>query len=727
MAKHTIDELNQLYTKGVEVDQSKFAEQRSNVMIISGQHYNSKNNKHWDRIRDSREVPGDMKLRLTKNHAQKVAHSYLNHLVGGSPGVKIIPRNEKEIQDQKAAELNQSVWAYSADQLKFSLKTISLAKDYVDLGESAIKIFWNPYGGKFKGYEQAVDPLTGQPAVDEMGQLTPDPEKPIFEGRLEIEKLLATNLFRDANATSIEESPFLGIRKMVPYEDLKKMFDPDKLSIIETSQREEYMVFEPNSASYNTVKGQVLVKEYYFRPCVQYPEGYFYITTTQGILFEDKLPFGIFPIEYVGWDETQSSARHSSVIKQIRPYQIEINRTASKIAEHQVTSDDKILIQNGTKISSGGVLPGVRAIQYSGIAPTVLEGRAGSQYVDYMNSQIAELYQITGLVDEMEKASPTSDPYGLLFRSVKEKKKFSIYITKFELYLKSIVEKYLALAKHYLNEDALIPMIGKTERVNIAEFKSTQEIFTQIKVMPMSEDVDTMFGKWLAINHALQFVGGSLEKDDIGRLMKQVPFGNFDESFGDFTLGYELANNFILALERNERPEPSAADDKPYMIKRLENRIRMSDFKFLDPQIQELFLHARDGYQAMDVQEKLAIQRAQQGFIPTSGPLIKTDLQTSEPNSTGGVKTTRAAFPVDALSWLQKQLESQGTALTNIEDVPQSAQAAMGTNFSDELGLPNTPPPDLMESLRSQNQQPGQNQTAQGAPNGLGNTNPTRS
>lgn len=720
---HSIDELNGLYSKAVEADREIFAEQRSNVLLIAGKHYSGKDARALKSLRETQNLPADVKIRLTKNHIQKIAKSYLNHIVSNSPGVKIVPRNEKEIQDQKCAQLNDSVWQYCADQMNFPMKVISLAKDYVDLGEAAVKIFWNPFAGDFKGYEQAVDENTGEPQVDpDTGELVADNSKPVFTGRLEVEKILPTNLFRDASATSMDESPFLGIRKMVPLEDAKKFVgnDPEKVKMLEPSSREEYMVFEPNLSDFQSLKGQVLFKEYYFRPCVQYPQGYFYITTTQGVLFEGEMPYGIFPIHYVGFDETQSSPRHRSIIKQLRPYQMEINRTASKIAEHQVTSDDKILIQNGTKISSGGVLPGVRAIQYSGTPPTVLEGRAGSQYVDYMNGQIAEMYSVANLNDD-EKAPPGVDPYGLLFRSVKEQKKFTINIEKFENFIKQIVTTHQRLAKKYIPEDMAVPMVGRAEAVNIPEFKSSEDVRTQIKVMPMSDDINSMFGKWLAINHAIQYVGQNLEKEDIGRLMRQIPFGNFEESFGDFTLDYDLANNFILALERGELPEPSTADNKGYMVKRLEKRMRESDFKMLRPDIQQRFAIAKKAYEQMEVDEKMAIARAEQGFIPTGGPLIKTDLQVQEPNTTGGFKTTRAAFPVEALSWLQKQLEVQGSNLKEFQGMPQAEQADLATQFSNQMGLPPAQPgPGDLAGLTKN----VPHQMAQGVHNGSGKPNP---
>jgi hypothetical protein len=725
--KKTIEDLNKLYSDSIAADRDIFAEQRSNVMLISGQHYSGKTSKHWNRIREARDIPTDQKIRLTKNHIQKITKSYINNITSAAPGVQIIPRNDREQQDIKVAQLNNSVWQYAKDTLGLNLEILSWAKNFIDIGECGTKTFWNPNAGPFKGYQQAVDEM-GNPVLDETGQPAADMTKPLFQGLLEIEEILPSNLLRDANATSFKTSPWKGIRKMVPYADMKNMVgeDVDKLKMIEPSEREEFMVFDTNASDYTTVKGQVLVIEYYFKPCPEYPMGYFYITTKAGILFEGELPYGVDPIDYEGFDSIQSSPRHRSIVKQLRPYQMEINRTASKIAEHQVTSDDKVLIQSGTKISSGGVLPGVRAIQYSGNQPTILEGRAGAQYVDYMKSQIDEMYQVANLLEDMENKPTTSaDPYGLLFRSVKEQKKFTIYAQKFEAFLTRVCLTYLRLAKKYFTDDMLIPMVGKSEYINLAEFRNSEDVRQQIKAMPMSDDINTMFGKWMAINHMIQYAGNALSKEDIGRLARNIPYGNFDESFSDVTMDYDLAQNYILALDRGQWIPPSRGDNKVYMIKRLEKRTRESDFAQLDPRIQEMYRKAKEMFGQMEIDEKLAIQRAEQGFIPTGGPLIKTDLQVQVPNSTGGMKTERKAFSIESLTWLDKQLQVQGSNLQDYSGATQATQAEIARQFDSQSQVrSNVPgesaPNDLGGLSRNQQQPPAQ---AAGVPNGIGQPN----
>jgi hypothetical protein len=680
----TIADLNQIYEATSTASKDLYAEQRSNSMQVAGNHYASKTSDSWNRIRDLKNVPSEQKLRLTKNHMSKITKTYVNNLISSSPSVKVIPRDEKSNQSRKAAELNDAVWQFAVDTQELAIKTLDYASDYVEIGEAAVKIFWNPTAGKIVAYNQKVDEQ-GQPVMDEAGQPAADEASPVYEGQLQIEQIIGTNLGVDMNCARFDESECIWVRKMMPVAKVRALVgdDPEKLKMIDEDKKDSSMIFDPSVSDYLNVKGQTMIREYYFRPCHEYPKGYYYITTQNGILFEGELPFGIFPIEYVGFDKIQGNPRHRSIIKQLRPYQLEINRTASKIAEHQITSDDKVLVQSGTKVSSGANLAGIRLLQYSGAKPDILEGRSGAQYLDYMQSQILEMYQVAGISEDMEqKPTQSADPMGLLFRSVKDQKKFTIYVEKFEHFLKRVCKLYLRLAKEYLDEDALIPMIGKSEYVNIPEFKNTQDLESAIKVMPMTDDVNTMWGKWLSINHMIQYSSSQLGKTDIARIARNMPFGNFEESFSDIMLDYDLSQNFMLAVERGEQPAPSRADNKEYMIKKLENRVRMSDFSLLSPQIQQYYQLVLQQFMKMAAAEKEEILRAQSGFIPMTGPLIRTDLKASVPNSTGGMKTVSKEFPVDSLAWLEKQMATQGASVESLMELNQSAQAGVASEIN---------------------------------------------
>jgi hypothetical protein len=244
-----------------------------------------------------------------------------------------------------------------------------------------------------------------------------------------------------------------------------------------------------------------LVRYHFFRPCKQYPQGYYYISTERGILEEAEIPFGIYPIIWQGFDTYSTNPRGYSIIKVARPYQAEINRASSQAATHQITvGDDKIIYQGGTKMAPGALLPGVRGITYQGAAPQILPGRDGGQFLPYIESQISEMYSACMLEEiNMEKESGQIDPYTLLFRSASSKVKFSRYIEKVEAFMKEFCQVTLELAKHYLPDDAFIQAVGKSEAINIQEFRATVPLSYQIKVEEQSADISDRLGQQLAL------------------------------------------------------------------------------------------------------------------------------------------------------------------------------------------------------------------------------------
>src|SRR5690606_1791369 len=185
--------------------------------------------------------------------------------------------------------------------------------------------------------------------------------------------------------------------KLIPLDDAKSLLgnDPKKVKLLQPGlSGADYVVFDSNELRYIETKDQVLLVEWFIRPCDDYPNGYFFLTTPQGdILQEMELPFGVFPIIYEGFDELTSTPRHQSIIKVARPYQSHLNFLASKSVEHAVTlGDDKLVTPMGAKIQQGSFLPGIRQVQVSGDYK-VMEGRVGEQFVNQMPGTIDEMYK----------------------------------------------------------------------------------------------------------------------------------------------------------------------------------------------------------------------------------------------------------------------------------------------------------------------------------------------
>lgn len=711
MHKTKIEELNTLYKEMEEVDQETFAEMRSNLLLVAGEHYSKKSSRYWNRIRDSKELSSEQKLRLTQNHIQKISKIYKNNILTYAPGVTILPNNETELQDQKEAELNKAVWEDAKKQYRLKEKIRDWCSEFIDIGEVAVKIFYDYSAGEFTGFGPVSQGENAELEVEEESQGEEAQGEPQFKGSIVYEPVYGFNLLRSRETRKFSAAKVLCIRKMVDLKTLQEKFegDPEKLKLIKESRDKTYIIFDMNESSYGQSKNEVLVREFYYRPCHEYPMGYYYITTDEGILFEGELPFGIFPVVMATCEEFPTTPRGHSIIKHLRPYQAEVNRAASKMAEHQITlGDDKLLIQSGTKISHGGQVPGVRAVTYTGTPPTILGGRDGSQYLNYMNAKISEMY-VAAMIpeDSEEKQDGVVDPYTMLFKSIKQKKKFSLFSDKFEQFLVDVCEVTLKLAKAYYEDDRVIMAVGRREQINLAEFKDSTELSYQIKIEPMSDDIETKMGKQLTMTQFLQYAGSKLDREDVGKILKNMPFANVDESFSDLTIDYENAKNTILQLDRGEMPFISDKDNHKYMIKKLTSRMKMADFKFLPEPTQMLYVETLGHYNELAAQELQQLQALESGFIPAHGHLVPVDFYVADPGNPN--KTRRARLPYDSLDWLIKRLEAQGMSLEALEQMQSASLAGVaktalgngsvqpqgnGMEGSDQgKGQPDVPPP----------------------------------
>jgi len=688
----TISDLNKMYTEGEDVDSKVWAEMRSNLLLVAGDHYAKQTNKFTDRIRDNKEISESTKIRLTRNHIQRLSNIYINAITSLAPAVGFKPANPKELQDQKAAQLHQSVWQHMRVECGIGEKTRNFVTDFVNFGECAVKVYWDWQKGEFLGYgqkpvvdendEPVVDPMTGAPQLEE------DTTTTQWSGQMVHERLYGFNIFRPKSCQDMIDAPWLGIRKMANKKDIEQLVgdDEEKLKALEDNSKATYMVFDVHKASYEMSKDQIMLREVYYKPGPQCPKGYFYVYTSSGILWEGELPFGKFPIIWKGFNQLPTSPRAMSPIKTWKPYQVEINRVASKMAEHQITlGDDKIVLSNNAKMTSAGTAPGVRAYATSGPSvPVYLPGRTGDQYLPYLQETLQEMYQ-TAMVSELleEKQAAQVDPYAMLLQQARQKQKFSIYSEKIEEFLVDWCKLAMDLYREYLSEDAIIQMVGSSERVNISEFKNSKPLCYQIELEPQSDDLETRMGRQLSLNHIIQYAGTSMDKSDLGKLFRQLPYLDNEEMMGDLTMDYDNATNDILAIERGEQPVVNPYDNHPYFIQRLTKRMREPDFKFLAPQVQQMIVAAKDQHEQLEVAKQQAIQRAQAGFIPSTGYLVTTQVYAPDPANPKATKALR--LPYDSIAWLSKQLEAQGQG--------QAELAQMGDAALADLAQKTSPPP----------------------------------
>jgi len=705
--KLTGSQLEAKYNDGLQADQVIYDEMKHNVLIFSGEHYSKTNKKFKERLRRTENIPYDTKIRLTKNHLNKIMKIYINNIISYSPGATILPRTEN-MHDQIDAELCRSSWEYIREQENQKKKVRKGVEHFSIIGEVWLKQMFDPNDGKIIGYNPLEDE-NGQPILGQDGQPIADKKKPVYSGKHINELITPYDIFRDKNSLSFDDSEFIGVRKLVVPEELYRMIDADpnldddekksKKEKVKTSAAAQYMTFNGSNAPMTFSENLALLKEFYFKPSAKYEEGYYYFVCETEILFEgvlqkDKDGEPIFPLTYALCDEFDGCPRGFSPMKQGRPIQTEINRAASKIAETQITlGDDKIVTMMGAGLTEGDKMSGIRQLKVTnGMQYTVIPGRSGEQYLGYMNGQITELYKIMDVAEDTEERQNAGDLQQTLYHSLKNKKKFTYYSDKIEMWLTEWCKKDIALAKSYWKDETVLKAVGKNEQINIPEFKKTEDSCYDIKVVPMSDDIESTMGKYLVFRDMLQY--GKLDEIAVGKIAEQMPFIDGKYSFSHQTLKETEVRNILLALDRGEMPVISKFDGNERIIAGITQRMREPDFKFLIEKNPKVYQNYMKQYEDRDkaVSEKVkAEQDANAGIIPTGGPQIKIDMYVQDPKNPQ--RTIRATVDQTSVMWFLKRLGEQGAAMEQVDQVnnPQAKLDIMQMAQQDNVQNPNPP------------------------------------
>ena len=293
------------------------------------------------------------------------------------------------------------------------------------------------------------------------------------------------------------------------------------------------------------------------------------------------------------------------------------------------------------------------------------------------------------MVSEVMQDSPAAgqlDPYALLFASASQQKAFKTYVETTEQFEKELCLLSLEFAKKYYHDDMLIKVVGKSEAVNIKEFKATRPISFTVKAVPQSETVDTKLGKQLALNHLIQYAGNLITPKQIGLVVKEMPFLNNKSLFKYLTATYDNIENDMLALERGEMPDISPYADNQTYIDAYTNRMKQPDFKMLAPVIQQRYQQNLAAHEGEIARKTKAEQAAKDGFIPTDGALITVSMTVPDPKNPSGAKQVR--LPYMSIKWLLDRLDSQGQPLDVLEQMNPGARAEVSQQMQQQSQQP---------------------------------------
>ena len=667
--------LLELFKESSDADEKTYREMRSSIKMHAGDHYGRQgnNSRGWGSItRTGNNTKKDLnRVRLVKNHAPRVADTYVNQIMDTVPDVEVISINSNDARSQRIADLNNQVLSEDKRRTKkYKQRLREKALDFVVTGEIAVKLFWD----EDKDWVAEQD-------------------------------ILPFDLLRAPGIKKVEDSPWLIHRNIFSLDELKTMFGEEWVKKNAGSQSspmdqgveaygQAHVVFDTQEREYQRMEGME-IREFYLRPTAKFPNGYFCYFTDSGIIQEGELPGGIFPIQVARCLTTTSMSRGHSPFKKMYPYQQEINRASSQDASNNIHfGDDKMITGAHANVNIGDQIQGMshlRVNQYGGKimdAIQIVPGTGIPKNIDYVLGLIKEMdytLNIASLTEE--KKGPRSGEISyVLYSTIKDKRKFSTVAQCFEEFLKEVAETKLKLFRHYLNASDLIHDSNRQDYIIIDDFKNTDEEDYLIEVKVRNNTPEELVGRQAMAREVMQYASQNLDPISLGHLLKETILGDSQALISHFTAPEETATQNLIALEKGMFPQFSETEDFSYKAKRITDRMNRADFHLLPPYIQQIFkefLMLCEQKIAEHARDKMRLEK---GIIPTTGPQINTDFYISAPSAGGGTKTIRAKFPSHSLEWLMEALKKQGTMMETIAPLPAPSQGRIGNMLNNNTG-----------------------------------------
>jgi hypothetical protein len=686
----TVSDLKRKFEESKSELSDHLAECRTNNNLFQGNHFHKKQQK-LTRSLEGSGVSEDTKIRVVKNHTQVVCKYIINSILSLAPTGIVEPNDEAEMSDIKAAEIHKEILEDYKHQNKIDDHIRRWTHDYVVSGECFVNVFWdNTKGRKIKP----------SPYVDIMGQVIQG--EPFFSGDVVIERIFPWDVRMDTGAKSFEEAMWIGYEKMVDKDVIRRIAPdhPELEKILREDEDTTYKVFEAGSGKYKESKGKVLLCQAYLRPSSDHPNGQFIFFNKDIEIIRGDLPVDqngnvFFPIKYVGFDEIPTSPRSSSIIRMFRPEQMQVNFCASAIAQTLTTIGwDKMIVPTGGEVETGSTKAGVRIFKVPGGKQSAdfIPGRSGEQFLATMQQNITEIYNKTGVPEQWDEKTNDADVMAVLYKNMRQRTRFSLYAKKFGDFLCDVFEEVLRLKKAYMTDEEFFLVTGGQEYGNIAEFRRMEDLGYQIRIDEGSEDLESRFGRYMGLMQTMQYLGSNLDDNAKGMILRNLPFINGEEITSKMTVNYDNSRNIMLALDRGEMPPITDIGDPLYISEQLNARRYKPDFKYLNPQIQQVYLQQIQAYNQIYNEKAAAVQRAQSGFIPADGPTVPIEGMYEETiGSNGQPKYVRLQVPQASLKWLQEQLQAQGAALGNIANLPLGTQAAVAEQFNNQQQMGQQP------------------------------------
>lgn len=317
------------------------------------------------------------RVRLVLNYIMAFHRRTKARLTGHKPGFFIRPASTDQA-DVERSRLAQKVLDSELERLNHFAKFKSGVSWMLETGSFFWHVRWNPWGGpplfedkpiidEMTG-EQAVDPETGEPAMERVPVMD-EFGRQLHAGENELEIVNGYEMEVDLQATNPEDARWIMRNKIRSLEWIREQY-PEKGKYVKPEQVHLHAFYwkrlkqlvgifgyttesEQGESDSDAPRDSAIVHEYWERATDRHPQGRYIVVAGNVELHDGPNPYSHKMLPYVKIDEIQISGRFwgMATIEQLIPVQRNYNRARSQEVENRtLMGRPKILVPRTSKI-----------------------------------------------------------------------------------------------------------------------------------------------------------------------------------------------------------------------------------------------------------------------------------------------------------------------------------------------------------------------------------------
>lgn len=444
--KDTVALIRERYESASRNQQDVFAEMEECRLFFRGDQWLRYVNGKWDAAPPS----PSWRVRLTINKLPPLVELLISTFLRYQPIITATPGSD-ETDDRKAAKTAQILLRYFWKELGFDemLALEALPKVFI-YGSSFVRASWDR--------DRKPRPL---PKLDVISPFSFSVEP----GALKLEDAgwcMTTELLR------VDE-----VRRRFNTKDIEPEINIDEYGHIPVMVERELST---------ELKDRTALHIMYERPCAEYPKGRVCYMANNRLLHAEDLPGGEIRIVHLKGIPLPDEFWPTSVVSQVLPLQMELNRGRSQLIENRNLCSRPVILAAEGSLPPGSYKAKPGHIMYwdpiiaGGTKPEFMTPPHVPQWVTYLlqasNEDIMDLSSRHEVSQGQQSSQITSGRQAAIFRAADDSR-LAPAIRSFENGLRQVGKYLLSTCKENMKGQQIVPIVGRGREGEVMRFMDT--------------------------------------------------------------------------------------------------------------------------------------------------------------------------------------------------------------------------------------------------------------